>query len=144
MPNGLHETKASVKTAAVVANIFKSCIAIPLTTWGIGNAQPTVPRWLFISVISGKSPPHSTVTVAPFKSAPAGMASVTCAVFGMRSSGAFSAGTAAVASVFPALSRSTTFDAGASTEPRLCTVTVIFAPSTFTSSAPIPKSGLDQ
>ena len=48
---------------------------------------------LFISVISGKFPPHSTVTVAPFKPVPAGTASVTAAVFGMRSSGALSAGT---------------------------------------------------
>jgi hypothetical protein len=32
---------------------------------------------LFISVISGTSPPHLTVTVAPFRLVLAGMASVT-------------------------------------------------------------------
>ena len=74
----------------------------------------------------------------------AGSVSSTAAVLGYRSSGALIAGTAAVASTFPALSRSTTFDAGASTEPRLCTVTFTRLPSTLTSSSPMPRSGRDQ
>jgi len=40
-----------------------------------------------------------------------GTASVTAAVFGMRSSGALSSGTCTVAKILPALSRTTTFDA---------------------------------
>src|SRR5262249_38287746 len=40
--------------------------------------------------------------------------------------------------------RTTTLELGASTDPRLCTVTFTRRPSTFTSSFPIPRSGRDQ
>jgi ABC-type glutathione transport system ATPase component len=70
--------------------------------------------------------------------------SVTVARDGFISIGARSTGTRPLAITFPARFRSTRRAAGASTEPRLCTVTCIALPSTRTSSASIPRSGRDQ
>jgi len=68
----------------------------------------------------------------------------TTAVRGFRSTGGRRAGTPADASSRPARSRRTTRAAGASTAPRLCTVTEIERSLTTTSRGAIPRSGRDQ
>src|SRR5665213_806058 len=99
---------------------------------------------LFNWVISGTLPEDSIVTLPPERSAFAGSLSATVAVFGSKSVGAFSSGVRAFATTLPARSRTTTIAGGASTAPRLWTVTVIPLFVIFTSPRSMPRSGRDQ
>src|SRR6185312_13569464 len=99
---------------------------------------------LFNWVISGTLPEDSIVTLPPVRSAFEGSLRVTVAFFGSRSTGAFSIGVRAFATTLPARSRTTTVAGGASTAPRLWTVTVRPPFIIFTSSRSMPRSGRDQ